>query len=546
MAMKKRAAVAGKTHSQAKSAKRGKRAKTARAAATKKTDRTPKTAMTAKTAKTAKQPSIRVRMYRQGLGDCFLVSFFTGSKPAHMLIDCGTLGATTTGVKMSTVVADIARETQGHLDLLVVTHEHRDHVSGFLTERAAFEAFTVDHVWAAWTENAKDPLAQEIAKYKGDLVTSIAMAMNALDRLPIARDEHESDKVRRAGVRQILGFVGDVPAAEGAPLAAGLAKTVHDAMTYATTRAGDAVSFLKPGQHLEPSWIPGVRFYVLGPPRDKKAIGTMGEHGSTDLYSLAAQSAGDLTRCARFGAAPPGLTAFLSGLEAPDREEFVRSLPFDPRFRIEDDATGLWEDQFGPYFEKRDAWRRIDRDWLSSTGEFALQLDSYTNNTSLVLAMELIEDGRVLLFPADAQLGNWLSWDGPTWKVPDDRGRDREVKAADLLARTVFYKVGHHSSHNATASKRGLELMERDDLVAFIPVDRAVAIKKTPPWLMPADALYARLVEKTQGRVLRSDTGWPESSDRPKGITAASWADKRKKASASVMVKDLYVDYLLR
>jgi hypothetical protein len=304
------------------------------------------------------------------------------------------------------------------------------------------------------------------------------------------------------------------------------------------------VSFLKPGEKLEPKWLPGVRFYVLGPPRDKKAIATMGEHGSTDLYSLTTQFASDLTRCAQFGAAAPGLTNYLSGLTPPDREEFVRSLPFDPRFRIEDDAKGLWEDQFAPYFEKREAWRRIDQDWLGSTGEFALQLDSYTNNTSLVLAMELIDDGRVLLFPADAQLGNWLSWHDYTWKVPDENGHDRDVKAADLLARTVFYKVGHHSSHNATASKRGLELMEQDDLVAFIPVDRAVALKKTPQWYMPADALYARLVEKTQGRVLRSDTGWPENSHRPKGITAAAWAEKRKKAP--VAVDPLHIDYLLR
>ena len=33
-----------------------------------------------------------------------------------------------------------------------------------------------------------------------------------------------------------------------------------------------------------------------------------------------------------------------------------------------------------------------------------------TNNTSLVLAIERIADGKVLLFPADAQEGNWLSW----------------------------------------------------------------------------------------------------------------------------------------
>ena len=51
--------------------------------------------------------------------------------------------------------------------------------------------------------------------------------------------------------------------------------------------------------------------------------------------------------------------------------------------------------------------------------------------------------GKVLLFAADAQTGNWSSWADVKW---DDPG----VSTDDLLARTVFYKVGHHASHNAT------------------------------------------------------------------------------------------------
>jgi hypothetical protein len=33
--------------------------------------------------------SIRVRMYRVGLGDCFLVTFPARNGPAHVLVDCG-------------------------------------------------------------------------------------------------------------------------------------------------------------------------------------------------------------------------------------------------------------------------------------------------------------------------------------------------------------------------------------------------------------------------------------------------------------------------
>ena len=75
-----------------------------------------------------------------------------------------------------------------------------------------------------------------------------------------------------------------------------------------------------------------------------------------------------------------------------------------------------------------------------------------------MLAIERVADGKVLLFPADAQEGNWLSWHDDEDEVEVTGGAGAgTVTAADLLARTVFYKVGHHSSHNATAKGKGLE-----------------------------------------------------------------------------------------
>ena len=59
-----------------------------------------------------------------------------------------------------------------------------------------------------------------------------------------------------------------------------------------------------------------------------------------------------------------------------------------------------------------------------------------------MLAIELVASGKVLLFAADAQTGNWLSWSAVKFKDG--------AKLDDLLKRTVFYKVGHHASHNAT------------------------------------------------------------------------------------------------
>jgi hypothetical protein len=152
--------------------------------------------------------------------------------------------------------------------------------------------------------------------------------------------------------------------------------------------------------------------------------------------------------------------------------------------------------------EQNQTWRSIDSSWLDSSSSLALQLDSATNNTCLVLAFELA-DGDVLLFPADAQVGNWLSWQDLKWRVDGE-----EITGPDLLRRTIFYKVGHHGSHNATLRDLGLEEMKKSLKLAFVPVDRAMAIKKR--WnQMPLNELMKRLNEITEDRVVRIDEDIP-------------------------------------
>jgi hypothetical protein len=149
-----------------------------------------------------------------------------------------------------------------------------------------------------------------------------------------------------------------------------------------------------------------------------------------------------------------------------------------------------------------DAWRRIDNDWLGVGADLAIQLDKRTNNSSLVLAFEFVDTKRVLLFVGDAQVGNWLSWKELKWQLGEST-----VSAHDLLARTVFYKVGHHGSHNATLKKNGLELMTCPDLSAFIPTN-AVDASKVGWGEMPFEPLLADLKKRTNNRVIRADDPW--------------------------------------
>jgi hypothetical protein len=166
----------------------------------------------------------------------------------------------------------------------------------------------------------------------------------------------------------------------------------------------------------------------------------------------------------------------------------------------------FFQQQYWTPADTTDNWRQIDIDWLGGSTEFALHLDSLTNNTSLVLAIEL-SDGDVLLFAADAQVGNWLSWQGLEWEIGG-----KKVTGPDLLKRTIFYKVGHHGSHNATLTDGGLERME-NLRVAMIPVDEAMAKKKG--WNhMPRDELVAALNEKAKGVVLRVDRPMPMTQEQ--------------------------------
>ncbi len=498
---------------------------------------------------------VRVRMYRQGLGDCFLVTFGVGGGEKHMLIDCGTLGATTTGVTLADVVEDIASTTGGHLDLVVATHEHQDHVSGFRSQKSKFDAIAVDHVWLAWTENPGDALAQQIEQHENDLGLALAAASEALRKSASAESRALGD-----AVHDVLGFVDDAPFG-----ASEFAKTVHEAMENVRTAMGSAppeVRYLNPGTVETPDWLPGFRVFILGPPRSESALNVLGEHGSDELYGIAS----GLLTGARYRLSGDGLDAYVQRLDRPDqRSAFEANLPFDSRFRHDvtsPEARAILRDT---YLDGDQDWRRIDDDWLHVAADLALQLDSTTNNTSLALAIERIADGRVLLFVADAQQGSWLSWHDPSakWAVADAQGGSEEILAADLLARTVFYKVGHHASHNATASRHGLELMQRAaELTAFIPVDRAVALKRHPKgtWKMPAKALYRALLDRCEGRVVRSDLGWADDAadadNKPvekdlRGVaTTAEWSEWKlsqqvAEAAGQVTVGPLFVDYVL-
>lgn len=457
----------------------------------------------------AERLTARVRMYRQGLGDCHLVTLLRGATPVfRMLIDCGVYQTVSGGAdRMRAIVADVIAETGGRVDVLAVTHEHWDHVSGFNQARTLLAAhgepaagkLAVDQVWMGWTEDPSDGLARTIVADRGAGVRRVAAAMGAAAGLA-------PGGALETGLAGILDFFG------------GAARTSADAMAAAKSMA-ETPRYCRPDD--EPvEVVPGARLYVLGPPRDPKAIYKLLD--AEETYNLAANGRADL---ALFSAAARADPAMPDAIDEGQPFDWTarRPAPFLANgatagryLAADDDADAdafLRARYSGPDAEGRDqSWRRIDADWLDGSRDLALKLDNATNNTSLVLALELEEQGKVLLFVADAQVGSWLSWMDLEWKV-----RDRTVAAKDLLARTAFLKVGHHGSHNATLRAKGLEAMS-PDLVAFVPTDEDMA-RKVGWGRMPLPALVDALNERTGGRTVRADRDYaPEDSASAKAF----------------------------
>jgi hypothetical protein len=313
----------------------------------------------------------------------------------------------------------------------------------------------------------------------------------------------------------LMQFYGDEFGVEGR-------KTTGKAMEWVKSRNAPILC-LYPGK--EARDLPGVttvRAFVLGPPWNRQALKkSRPSKADSEVYELTGDGGSDL--------------GFYDAIDDATEHGGAQS-PFEKWFSITKEESRSHEVLAQSYWND-DKWRQIEDDWLDAAGRLALQLDSDTNNTSLAFAFELQKSGRILLFPGDAQVGNWLSWHKQSWNVKDGTGT-RTVSINDLFARTVFYKVGHHGSHNATLREQGLELMSSPELAAMIPVSRETADKME--WRMPFGTLYRRLQEKTKGRVLDRDLGI--SPEKPESLSEAQWRYFNERAHVTPDWIDYWVE----
>src|SRR5215475_10967458 len=132
---------------------------------------------------------IRVRMYRVGFGDFFLVTLPGNDGPAHILIDCGVHAANIGSI--NECIQDLKKTTKNRLALVILTHYHADHMSGFASNYDDFANF--DHVGAVWITNRLDPHNAAASTFMAQLTT---VAQQLQLRLG-ARDDADGEEARR-------------------------------------------------------------------------------------------------------------------------------------------------------------------------------------------------------------------------------------------------------------------------------------------------------------------------------------------------------------
>jgi len=426
---------------------------------------------------------IRVRMYRVGFGDFFLLSLQTATGQKHVLIDCGVHACDIHSINAA--IAQMAEDTGHELALVIMTHRHADHISGFAKCKDVFSQFTVEQVWMSWFEDPSDKAAANFQK-------NLAMVAEQMKLALAARNRPEDDE---------LDFMAENITGEPLGAAGGGSNDVALQVLHGGFKNKAPVAYYKAGDtpKLPQDLVDaGLMAQILGPPHDLAVVAQM--NGKNEQY-LAANN--------------PSVSKPVT--------------PFDEVFRIT--AQRYSTAAFREYSRHEVEQSVIDSqaDMLAAK---ARQADKTLNNQSLVVLFTF--NGKHLLFAGDAQWGNWENflYGG---KVGTSGHTALTQQSKSILASLDFYKVGHHGSTNATP-KDALNAM-REGCVAMCSTEPGCYGKPSSGTEVPRIPLLEAIEKKTDNQLACSDQ--VEAGDK------SANTDRPALAKTFSTSGELYIDYQL-
>ncbi len=447
---------------------------------------------------------LRVRMYRIGFGDFFLLTVPTKTGPQHILIDCGVHAG---NIKtMDECVKDLVKETGGKLALVIATHYHADHLSGFASNYDDFAQFEVGGVWIT---NRLDPGDSGAAKFHAQISSLANQLRLQLGARKDPAGAQALDKVQNAlGIQLGAGEVGNAKALK---------------LLTEGFKNKPKTSYYQGGDDPElPEVLKGAITAQLLAPSPKDSGGTFADADNKKEQYLAAAAEGGLPDTER-------LTPFEKEWPATARDYPTRA------FQEYRTTEQIENDQNGSPKAMEKVLRAAQPDVLLAMAD---ALDGTLNNQSLVILFTC--QGKKLLFVGDAQWGNWSYWLYGKKVTGADPGITKNAK--EILGSIDFYKVGHHGSTNATPIPAVSAISEK--CVAMCSTESGDPDRKRPygdldkGTEVPRTKLMVALEKQTKNKLVRSD--WI-----PAGAVKASPEAKSELAKLpdNFSTGDLYIDY---
>jgi beta-lactamase superfamily II metal-dependent hydrolase len=471
---------------------------------------------------TEHEAGIRVRMYRVGFGDFFLLTL---DDKHHIVIDCGVFKGTSGTGDIDTIeaaIANLATVTDKHLALIVMTHRHADHIAGFGRFADVFREFKVDAVWMPVWEDEYNPHAKKFQQELTDLAENLQRHLDLSLAANRTVDGELYHRLGNATGMEAVSATGKKPRGSNA-IALDLLKNGLG-VTPQYLQANDTPK-------LPPSLkAAGLSARVLGPPPVE----------DVDLMEMM-----DLKK---------HVGQYLA-MAAETTQQRTRWVPFSSAWHDGDGAASYWDLSFTEWMPEHGigldrkqlaaaapaARAKLERalletNSLTETLELAAKkLDSFLNNQSLVILFTF--SGKNLLFVGDAQAGNWEHWLYDTDDADKNPTGPLARRAREVLDSVDIYKVGHHGSTNATPVAVAESI--REGSVALCSTQKGVYGKDDTAVPLP------KLLESLGKRctVVRSDQLAVEV-DHEK-IPTEVRAELPRKTDGKLEAGELWIDYIL-